>query len=143
MKTKRIILLLVLLFFAPTKLSAQEFYTFVGKSVLYLTDQKGTPDLKKNNGQSSIYQYLENEDVNFVFGVKNGKVYMAIKNTKSTSVSKAKQLSSIEILYYLSLGFYKQGTESGMTILKKGSRMLSIGYMNDPDGTYSTLVTAL
>ena len=144
-KTKRhnLIFLLVLLMALSTKISAQEFYLFVGKSVNYLTDNKGKPDFIKNNGTSKIYQYLEGGNSNIVFNVTNGNVNVAMKGIKSTSATKAKELSSIQILYYMSLGFNKQGSEAGMTILKKDNRVLSIGYMIDPDGSYSTMITAL
>jgi hypothetical protein len=43
----------------------------------------------------------------------------------------------------MSLGFTKQGSESGMTILKKGKRVLSIGWKDKYDGVYSTIVSAM
>ena len=125
-----------------TRSSAQEFSSFVGKNVAYLINQKGRADLEKENKSMTIYNYNINENENQTFSVVNSKVIMALNTIRSYSIAKAKNISSIKILHYMSLGFTKQGSEAGMTILKKGKRVLSIGYMNNDDGTYSTIVSA-
>ncbi len=133
---------IIIFFCLINNLIAQEFYSYIGKSKDILTKQVGLPDYIKNTKTLTLYQYLKNSDENILYAVQNSKVYMAVKSIKSYSESTAKSNSSVQILNYLALGFSKQGAESGMTILKKGKLVLSIGYMNNSDGTYSTLVTA-
>jgi hypothetical protein len=89
-----------------------------------------------------VYKYRITSNESQTFGIQNGKIITAIKSIYSKSMEKAKDQSSIQILYYMALGFTKQGKESGMTILKKGKRVLSIGWMDEVDGYYSTIVSA-
>lgn len=89
-----------------------------------------------------VYQYFYGSDENTVYSIKSNNVTMAIKSYKCYSLASAKTKSGALILYYLSLGFTKQGHQSGMTILKKGNRVLSIGYLDNNNGTYSAMATA-
>ncbi|MFH0734631.1 MAG: hypothetical protein V1773_07015 [bacterium] len=142
MKFLKIILSISAFVLFINEINAQEFYSFIGKSKTNLTNQLGAPGNIQRTNTSTVYQYYNSSTENTIYAVQNSKVYMAVKSIKSYSESTAKSNSSVQILNYLALGFTKQGTESGMIILKKGKRVLSIGYMNNSDGTYSTLVTA-
>jgi hypothetical protein len=123
-------------------ISAQEFYTYLGKSSSSLTAQLGRPNYESQKGTMIVYKYHISSNESQTFGIQNGKIITAIKSIYSKSVEKAKDQSSIQILYYMALGFTKQGKESGMTILKKGKRVLFIGWMDEVDGYYSTIVSA-
>jgi hypothetical protein len=123
-------------------ISAQELYTYLGKSSSSLTVKLGKPDYESQKGTMLVYKYRITSNESQTFGIQNGKIITAIKSIYSKSMEKAKDQSSIQILYYMALGFTKQGKESGMTILKKGKRVLSIGWMDEVDGYYSTIVSA-
>ena len=138
-------LVVFILILLSSELCAQEHYVFVTKNVSYLLQQMGEPNTI-SRGATTAYKYT-NGDENTVFGIgKSGKVYVAIKRIKVYSLSKAKSTSSSQILYYLALGFNKQGSEAGLTILKKGSHVISVGYTVTPGDKYgeiySVLVTA-
>lgn len=143
MKATRFTFLIFLALLFTTKLSAQEFYTYIVKSVTYLVSQRGQPNMTSEKGSTIVYRYNVNSTENHIYGISNGKVYSAIKSILSPSLAKTKSNTSIQILHYLAEGFSKQGNEAGMTILKKGSRVLTIGYMDKYDGNYSTIVSAL
>lgn len=134
--------LIIIILFITIKLEAKEFYEFIGKSETYLTSQLGSPDIYKTVGTTKIYRYDISENESVTFSLKAGKVFMAIKSINTNSSEKAKKLTSIQILYYLSQGFFNQGSQSGLSILKKNNRVLSIGYMDNNDGSYSVLVSA-
>jgi hypothetical protein len=143
MRTRKLLLVVLLLTIVSTNLRAQVFYDFVGKSVATLIRQKGEANSVFSKGSFTVYLYNINANENQTFGVKKGMIIMAINGFRSYSESEAQTVSSIKILHYLGLGFSKQGREAGMTILKKGIRVLSIGYMVEDNGTFTTLVTAL
>lgn len=121
---------------------SQEFYTLLGKSESTLINNYGAANSIKTVGAIKVYQYFNGTNENTVFSIKSNIVVMAINSHKCYSVSSAKNKSNALILYYINLGFTKQGNSNGMTLLKKGKRELSIGYMDNNDGTYSAMVTA-
>lgn len=139
---KNNIVLVILLLFLVNVVNAQEFYTFLGKSEKYLVNKLGAAHNTKMVENIKVCQYFYGDDENTVFSLKFDAVFMAIRTIRCYNLSTAKTKSSSLILYYLSIGFTKQGSEAGMTILKKGIRVLNIGYINNNDGTYSAMATA-
>lgn len=136
-------IMIIIILLVAIKLEAKEFYEYLGQSESNLTIQLGPADLYKEVGTVKVYKYYTGASESLTFSVKAGKVFMAIKSINTNSLEKAKKLTSIQILYYMSMGFVKKGSEEGMTILKKGKRVLSIGWMGAADESYSTIVSAL
>lgn len=124
---------------------AQEFYVFIGKDKQYLLNQMGNPGNITNAGTMDIYNYsiksksgIEHQ----TYSIKKGKIISAIRTIFSSSEKEAQNTKSLQILVYMSKGFIKQGTEANMTILKKGKRVLTIGYMLNDEGYYCTMIIA-
>lgn len=130
---------------SSTTIPAQEFYVFIGKDIQYLLNQMGNPSDITNAGTMDIYKYSirsKNGIENQTYSVEKGKITCAIRIIFFSSETEAQNAASIQILVYMSKGFTKQGTESNMTVLTKGKRSLNIGYMQNDDGYYCTMIIA-
>lgn len=134
-------MLFLFLLVLPALSAAQSFSKYIGYSKKDLFKSLGQPEY--TNAAGDIFRYLGNErrEVN-TYMTKGNRVVMAIQGFQGLSLSQAKEKKDEMILFYMSQGYFKQGEQAGLTILKRNQKMVSIGYMTDSDGGYVTLITA-
>jgi len=139
------LLVFVFLFTSIVSVFSQSFSKFIGYSKRELYNSLGRPLSLNSSGDATSVQYSgESSGETNTYLLKNEKVVLATQGFTGLSLHEAKEKRNVLILFYLARGYFKQGTQDGLTILKRGQKVVSIGYMNmiDSVSEYVTLVTA-
>jgi hypothetical protein len=60
-------------------ISAQELYTYLGKSSSSLTVKLGKPDYESQKGTMLVYKYRITSNESQTFGIQNGKIIVMVQ----------------------------------------------------------------